>query len=105
MVINVNQTYGSISQYLQILNYYAAHLKLMQYVLYISIKKYNNKKRVGYKILMKFTQKSRFKYAVHTSFYSLGARPRASSFKPLSSSFLINKTRGLNCLTAIAPQS
>lgn len=52
---------------------------------------------------MKFTQKSRFKYADHTSFYSLGACPRASSFKSLSSSFLINKTRGLNCLTTQLP--
>lgn len=98
-------TVVSITQYLQILNHYAAYLKLTLYVIYISIKNYNNKKRVGYKILTKFTQKSRFKYAVHTSFYSLGAHPQASSFKALSSSFLINKTRGLNCLTAIAPQS
>lgn len=92
-----------ISQYIQMLNHYAAYLQLMLYVIYISIKNYNNNKRVGYKILMKFTQKSRFKYADHTLFYSLGECPRASSFKSLSSSFLINKTRGLNCLTTQLP--
>lgn len=53
---------------------------------------------------MKFTQKSRFKYAVHILFHSVEAHPWASSFKSLSSSFLINKTRGLNCLTATAFQ-
>lgn len=54
-----------ISQYIPILNYYAAYLKPMLYVIYISIKNYNNNKKELVKILMKFTQKSRFKYAVH----------------------------------------
>ena len=34
-----------IPQYIQMLNHYAAYLKLILYVIYISIKNYNNKKK------------------------------------------------------------
>lgn len=57
-----------ISQYIPILNYYAAYLKPMLYVIYISIKIITTTKRVGYKILMKFTQKSR-KVHMQSTFY------------------------------------